>query len=125
VNYSVQTGKYSGGTTPGTLIINNSLNSTVPFSGNSTPYVQIPSLSSQTCDFNSVGELIQAGNQAQAKYIYTHDYKLVMLNPPDLTAFSIKTNPIVNGARTSTNYSVTALTYSGGTVTYFDPLYTY
>ena len=124
-SYDVQTGKYSGSTQPGILIINNSLNSTVPFSGNSTPYVQIPSLSSQTCDFSSVGEIYSPGTQSQAKYIYAYDYKLVVLNPPDLTAFSIKANTIVNGARTSMDYPVTALTYSGGTVTYFDPLYTY
>lgn len=125
VNYSVATGKYTGSSQTGYLVINNSLNSTVPFSGNSAPYVQIPSLSSQTCDFSSVGELVNTGLQTQAKYIYIYDYKLVMINPPDLTAFSIKTNPTVNGIRTSTNYSVTALTYSGGTVTYFDPLYTF
>ena len=125
VSYNSQPPKYSATTSPGSLVINNSLNSTVPFSGNSAPYVQIPSLSSQTCDFSSVGELFSPGTQAQARYIYVHDYKLVILNPPDLTAFSIKANTIFNGARTSLDYPVTALTYSGGTVTYSDPLYTY
>ena len=124
VSYNVSTSKYSGGS-PGYMTINNSLNSTVPFSGNSAPYVQIPSLSSQTCDFSSVGQLINSGTQAQGKYIYIYDYKLVILNPPDLTAFSIKANTIVDGLITSTGYPVTALTYSGGTVTYYDPSYTY
>ncbi len=125
VSYDFQLGKYSGNTSPGRLVINNSLNSTIPFSGNSAPYVQIPSLSSQTCNFSSVGELVDSGNQGQRKNIYAYDYKLVVLNPPDLTAFSIKANTIVDGARTTTDYPVTALTYSGGTVTYFDPLYTF
>ena len=125
VNYSVQLAKYSGSTSPGLLVINNSLNSTVPFSGNSAPYVQIPSLSSQTCDFSSVGEIVNTGTQSQRKNIYVYDYKLVILNPPDLTAFSIKANTIANGVITSANYPVTALTYSGGTVTYFDPDYTF
>lgn len=125
VSYNVSTAKYSGYTSPAYMRINNSLNSTVPFSGNSAPYVQIPSLSSQTCDFSSVGQLINSGTQAQGKDIYIYDYKLVILNPPDLTAFSIKANTIVNGLITSTGYPVTALTYSGGTVTYFDPAYTF
>jgi hypothetical protein len=124
-SYGVQSGKYSGSPIEGRIIINNSLNSTIPFSGNNSPYVLLPSLSSQTCDFSSVGELVNPGNQIQNTTIYVYDYITVMINPPDLTAFSIKTNPIVNGVRTSTDYSVTALTYSGGTVTYFDPLYTY
>jgi hypothetical protein len=125
VFFDIQPAKYSGSNQIGYWTINNSLNSTVPFSGNSAPYVQIPSLSSQTCDFSSVGQLINSGTQAQGKYIYIYDYKLVMINPPDLTEFSIKANTIVNGLITSTGYPVTALTYSGGTVTYFDPLYTF
>ena len=125
VTYDVQSGKYTGGTLNGTLIVNNSLNSTIPFSGNNSPYVQIPSLSSQTCDFSSVGELVDSGNQSQRKNIYAYNYRIEILNPPDLTAFSIKTNQIVNGARTTQNFPITALTYSGGTVTYDDPLYTY
>ena len=123
-SYSVSSTQYSG-TSEGIFVVNDSLNSTVPFSGYSYPYVQIPALSSQTCDYSSVGEVYGAGYDYQSKYIYIYDYIVVMTNPPDMTIFSIKANTIVNGIRTSTNFPITALTYSGGTVTYANPLYTF
>jgi hypothetical protein len=124
VRYVVGAPTYSS-TTGSVVVIDNGLNSTFPFSGNSYPYTQIPALSSHTCDFSSVGETRFIGDQNESQWIYINDYNVVITNPPDLTSFSIKANTIVNGVRTSTNYPEIALTYSGGAVTYANPLYTF
>jgi hypothetical protein len=123
-NYTVSGTKYSG-YSEGTMVINNSLNSTVPFSGNSYPYVQIPSLSAQTCDFSSIGETVYVGYDFQAQNINIYDYVVVMTNPPNLTSFQIKANPIVNGVKTTTNYPDIAVTVVNGVTTYTNPLYTF
>jgi hypothetical protein len=122
--YTVSTAQYSG-YSQGVFIANNSLNSTVPFSGSSFPYVQIPSLSAQTCNFSSVGETLNPNTQQQAQYVFVYDNVLVITNPPDLTSFEIKSNIIVNGARTTTNYPVTAVTVVNGVVTSFNPGYAF
>jgi hypothetical protein len=109
---------YSGFSSSNNAIINTNLTLTVPFSGN--PSTIIPSLSAQTCDFSSVGVTSPTGTN-----IYIFDYVAVVTNPPDLTAFTIKANPISNGVRLFTNYPDTVLTYSGGTVTSSNPLYTF
>jgi len=122
--YTVSGAAYSG-YSQGVFIINNSLNSTVPFSGSSYPYIQIPSLSAQTCNFSSVGETFYPNLENQGQYIFVYDNVLVITNPPNLTSFQIKSNIIVNGARTTTNYPVTAVTVVNGVVTTFNPGYAF
>lgn len=107
----------------GVYEFNNSLNSTLPFSGNSSPYIPIPSLSSQTCDFSSIGITINPNNQFQTQLIYVYDYLVTQGGTSN--TYTIKANPIVNGARTSTNYPDTAVTVVNGTITYTNPLYTF
>ena len=120
----VSSTQYSG-YSQGVFLANNSLNSTVPFSGSSFPYVQIPSLSAQTCNFSSIGEPINMQYDYGAQYVYVYDNVLVITNPPNLTSFQIKSNIIVNGARTTLNYPVTAVTVSNGVVTSFNPGYAF
>jgi hypothetical protein len=120
----VSSTQYSG-YSQGVFIVNNSLNSTVPFSGSSSPYVQIPSLSAQTCNFSSIGETFYPNLENQSQYIFVYDNVLVITNPPNLTSFQIKSNIIVNGARTTTNYPVTAVTVVNGVVTTFNPGYAF
>jgi hypothetical protein len=124
-SYTVSSAQFSG-YSQGIFIINYILNSTVPFSGNSLPYTQIPSLSSQTCNVSTIGEPINVGFQNGAQYIYVYDYAIVMTNPNNLTSYTIKANPIVNGARTTTNYSDTVLTVVNGSIIGApNPLYTF
>jgi hypothetical protein len=111
---------YSG-TNRGIVQINTDMTLTVPFTGNSYPYTQIPSLSAQTCNYSSSGETVPG----LGRLIYIYDYITVMTNPPNLTSFTIKANPIINGVRQFTNYPVTVLTYSNGLVTSSNPTYTY
>ena len=120
----VSSTQYSG-YSQGVFIVNNSLNSTVPFSGSSSPYVQIPSLSAQTCNFSSIGETFYPNLENQSQYIFVYDNVLVITNPPNLTSFQIKSNIIVNGVRTTTNYPVTAVTVVNGVVTSFNPGYAF
>jgi hypothetical protein len=111
------------GSVQGYYAMNNSLNTTMPFSGSSSPYVQIPALSSQTCDFSSKGQTINANSGFQYQEIFLYDYQIIQGNT--LNTYTIKANPIVNGIRTSTTYPDTAVTVSNGVVTYSDPLYTF
>lgn len=124
ITYNVNPGNYSN-TITGIYRMYNTFNSTIPFSGSSSPYVQIPALSSQTCDFSSKGTTINPGNAQQYQQVYVYDYKLEITSPPDLTSYTIKANPIVNGVRTATNYPDIAVTVSSGSITYTNPLYTF
>ena len=60
-----------------------------------------------------------------AQYVYVYDNVLVITNPPNLTSFQIKSNIIVNGARTTLDYPVTAVTVTNGVVTSFNPGYAF
>ena len=116
----------TGTTVEGTYRFYNSYNLTLPFSGNSSPYTSITSLSAQTCDFSTKGETINPGNpSSQYQYVYLYDYDIRLTNFPNLTSYTIKANPIVNGVRTSTTYPDTAATVVNGIVTYSNPLYTF
>ena len=116
----------TGGTVNGTYQFYNSYNLTIPFSGNSSPYTAITSLSAQTCDLSTKGETLNPGNPSyQLQYVYLYDYDIRLTNFPNLTSYTIKANPIVNGVRTSTTYPDTAATVVNGTVTYSNPLYTF
>lgn len=116
----------TGTTVNGTYQFYNSYNLTIPFSGNSSPYTPITSLSAQTCDFSTKGVTLNSGNPSfQFQQVYLYDYDIRLTNFPDLTSYTIKANPIVNGVRTSTNYPDTAVTVVNGTITYTNPLYTF
>lgn len=107
----------------GVYAINNSLNSTLPFSGSSSPYTPIPALSSQTCDFSSKGITVYPDTGAQTQIIYLYDYLITQGGTNN--TYTITANPIVNGAKTSTNYPDTVATVVNGTLTYTNPLYTF
>jgi hypothetical protein len=111
------------GSISGYYSMNNSLNTTMPFSGSSSPYVQIPALSSQTCDFSSKGQTINPNSGFQSQDIFIYDYQIIQGNT--LNTYTIKANPIVNGVRTSTTYPDTAVTVVNGVVTSSNPLYTF
>jgi hypothetical protein len=116
----------TGSTYSGYYQFFNSYNLTIPFSGNSSPYTRITSLSAQTCDFSTKGVTLNPGSTStQYQRVYLYDYDIRLTNFPNLTSYTIKANPIVNGARTSTNYPDTAVTVVNGTVTYSNPLYTF
>jgi len=124
VTYSINPGNYSGNFR-GLYRMYNTFNSTIPFSGSSSPYTLIPSLSSQTCDFSSKGTTFGAGSALQYQDVDVMDYRLEITSPPNLTSYTIKANPIVNGVRTSTTYPDTAVIVVNGTITYSNPLYTF
>ena len=107
----------------GTYEFNNSLNSTIPFSGNSSPYTPITSLSAQTCDFSSKGIALNPNTAFQFQLIYVYDYQITQGNVNN--TYTITANPIVNGVITSTNYPDTVATIVNGIVTYANPLYTF
>jgi hypothetical protein len=124
VNYSVNAPTNSG-TFLGLYRMYNTFDSTIPFSGSSSPYTLIPPLSSQTCDFTSKGTTFNSGTALQYQDVFVFDYRLDITSPPNLTSYTINANPIVNGVRTSTTYPDTAVTVVNGTVTYSNPLYTF
>ena len=123
VTYITSSASYSSEYTL-SYVLNNGFNSTIPFSGSSSPYTQIPALSSQTCDFSSIGVTEFQNNSKEAQRVNLCDYRVTITNPPDLTSFTITANPIVNGVITTTNYPDTAATYTDGVLTYANPLYT-
>jgi hypothetical protein len=117
----------SGNTAQGYYLFYNSYNLTIPFSGNSSPYTPITSLSAQTCDFTTKGVTQNPGNQQfQYQIVYVYDYEIKLTNYPDLTSYTIKANPIVNGVRTATNYPDTVVTVVNGSIVGIpNPLYTF
>lgn len=117
----------SGSTAQGYYLFYNSYNLTIPFSGNSSPYTPITSLSAQTCDFSTKGITQNPGNQqSQYQRVYVYDYDIRLTNYPDLTSYTIKANPIVNGVRTATNYPDTVVTVVNGSIIGIpNPLYTF
>jgi hypothetical protein len=125
VSYTVGQSSYSA-QTEGSYVFNNSFNSTIPFSGNSSPYTQIPSLSAQTCDFSSIGVNELPNNNRNAQRVYLWNYKVTITNPPNLTSFTITANPIVNGVITTTNFPDTVATVINGVLQLpTNPLYTF
>jgi hypothetical protein len=97
-------------------------NSTIPFSGNSSPYIQIPSLSSQTCDYSSKGRTLSSG-QSKRQEVTLYDFEVTQ--GVTSNTFTINSNIIVNGAITTSNYPVTAVTVVNGVVTSFNPSYAF
>jgi hypothetical protein len=110
----------SATTVDGAYYLNTSLNSTVPFSGSSSPYTQIPSLSAVTCNnFTSIGQL---SGSWQTVYIY--NYRVELTDPNNVKSFRILANPIINGV-TSGAYSDVVATVNDGSLTYANPSYTF
>ena len=67
----------SGNTIQGVYYLNNYLNSTIPFSGNSSPYTQIPSLSALTCNnFTSIGV-----SYTSVQFVYVYNYRVELTDP--------------------------------------------
>ena len=110
----------SGITSIGSYYFGHYTNLTIPFSGSGVSYTPIPSLSAQTCDMTGIGEDFQPG----LSQIYIYDYRTIFPDTNDLTSYTIKASPIVNGVSNNL-YSVDVLTVVNNVVTYSNPLYTY
>jgi hypothetical protein len=111
----------SGETIMGSYTLNNYLNSTVPFSGSSSPYTQIPSLSALTCNnFTSVGQ-----NQIQYRYVYVYNYRVELTDPNNVKSFRILASPIVNGVSSNVFSDVVATVINGVLQLPTNPLYTF
>jgi hypothetical protein len=110
----------SASTSQGSYYLNNYLNSTVPFSGSSSPYTQIPSLSALTCNnFTSIGT---SAGSFQSVYVY--NYKVELTDQNNVKSFRILASPIVNGISTNIFSDVVA-TVVNGSLTYANPSYTF
>ena len=110
----------SGNTIQGVYYLNNYLNSTIPFSGNSSPYTQIPSLSALTCNnFTSIGV-----SYTSVQFVYVYNYRVELTDPNNVKSFRILASPIVNGAP-SNIFSDVVATVVNGSLTYANPSYTF
>ena len=111
----------SASTIEGYYYLNNYLNSTVPFSGSSSPYTQIPSLSALTCNnFTSIGT--SAGSY-QSVYVYS--YRVELTDPNNVKSFRILASPIVNGVFSGAYSDVVATVINGVLQLPTNPLYTF
>jgi len=106
----------------GVYYLNNNLNTTLPFSGSSSPYTSIPSLSALTCNnFTSKGDGYTSFQQ-----VWLYDYSITLTDSNNIKSYTIKANPIVNGTRTVTNYPDTVVTVVNGSIVGIpNPLYTF
>jgi hypothetical protein len=111
----------SGNTNMGIYYFGDYTNVTIPFSGSGVSYTPIPSLSAQTCDMTGIG---QASYEPGLREIYIYNYRTVFPDTNDLTSYTIKTSPIVNGV-SNNSYSVDVITVVNNVVTYSNPLYTF
>lgn len=106
----------------GYYYLNNNLNSTVPFSGSSSPYTQIPSLSALTCNnFTSVGQLFGGGYQ----FVYVYNYKVELTDSNNVKSFRILASPIVNGVSNNIFSDVVATVINGVLQLPTNPSYTF
>ena len=111
----------SATTLDGLYYLNNYLNSTVPFSGSSSPYTQLPSLSALTCNnFTSIG--ISAGSY---QTVYVYNYKIELTDPNNVKTFRILAAPIVNGVTSNVFSDVVATVINGVLQLPTNPLYTF
>lgn len=110
----------SANTINGVYYFSDYTNVTMPFSGSGVSYTPIPSLSAQTCDMTGIGGFNQPGRTE----IYIYVYRTIFPDTNDLTSYTIKTSPIVNGV-SDNSYSVDVITVVNNVVTYSNPLYTY
>jgi hypothetical protein len=111
----------SGNTIQGVYYLNNYLNSTIPFSGNSSPYTQIPSLSALTCNnFTSIGV-----SYTSVQFVYVYNYRVELTDPNNVKSFRILASPIVNGAPSNIFSDVVATVINGVLQLPTNPLYTF
>ena len=111
----------SGETFSGFYYLNNYLNSTVPFSGSSSPYTQIPSLSALTCNnFTSIGT---SNVGYQRAYVYL--YRVELTDPNNVKSFRILASPIVNGVASFILSDVVVTVVNGSIIGTPNPLYTF
>jgi hypothetical protein len=111
----------SGSTNQGYYYLNNFLNSTVPFSGSSSPYTQIPSLSALTCNnFTSIGT--SGGIQ---QFVSVYHYRVELTDPNNVKSFRILAAPIVNGVSSNIFSDVVATVINGVLQLPTNPLYTF
>jgi hypothetical protein len=111
----------TGATTQGFFIVNDWFNTTMPFSGNTSPYTQIPSLSASTC-YSYLSSGINQGNGSRWMNIY--HYQAILTDPMNVKSFQILAKPIINGVLSAT-FSDTVATVVNGSLTYSNPLYTF
>jgi hypothetical protein len=110
----------SASTIQGVYYLNNYLNATVPFSGSSSPYTRIPSLSAVTCNnFTSIGV-----SYTQVQFVYIYNYKVELTDQNNFKSFRILATPIVNGAPSGIFSDIVA-TVVNGSLTYANPSYTF
>jgi hypothetical protein len=113
----------SGSTNHGYYYLNNFLNSTVPFSGSSSPYTQIPSLSALTCNnFTSIG---QSGGGGIQQFVSVYHYRVELTDPNNVKSFRILAAPIVNGVSSNIFSDVVATVINGVLQLPTNPLYTF
>ena len=106
----------------GSLDIDNYLNLTQPFSGSSSPFTRLISLSAQTCNFSTMGVTIGPGYQRQVICFY--NYKVELTDSNNVKSFRILADSIVNGVPTNVFNNVVA-TVVNGSLTYANPSYTF
>ena len=112
----------SASTIQGYYYLNNYFNSTIPFSGSSSPYTQLPSLSALTCNnFTSIGLSVGGGGYQLA---YAYYYKVELTDSNNVKSFRILATPIVNGVASNVFSDVVA-TVNNGSLTYANPSYTF
>jgi hypothetical protein len=111
----------SGNTIQGVYYLNNYLNSTIPFSGNSSPYTQIPSLSALTCNnFTSIGV-----SYTSVQFVYVYNYRVELTDPNNVKSFRILASPIVNGVPSNIFSDVVATVINGVLQLPTNPSYTF
>jgi hypothetical protein len=111
----------SATTVNGVYYLNTFLNSTIPFSGSSSPYTRIPSLSAVTCNnFTSIGQL-----SGSWQSVYTYDYKIELTDSNNVKSFRILAAPIVNGVSSNIFSDVVATVINGVLQLPTNPLYTF
>jgi hypothetical protein len=111
----------SADTINGFFDINDWLNITMPFSGNTSPFTPIPSLSASTCN-----NYLSAGNPQGigTRRMYMYSYQVILTDPGNIKSYQILAKPIINGVQSST-FSDTVATVVNGSLTYANPLYTF
>jgi hypothetical protein len=111
----------SATTVDGVYYLNTFLNSTVPFSGSSSPYTQIPSLSAVTCNnFTSIGQ-----QSLSWRSVYTYTYRVELTDQNNVKSFRILASPIVNGTINNIYSDVVATVINGVLQLPTNPLYTF
>ena len=106
----------------GFFIVNDWLNTTIPFSGNTLPYTPIPSLSASTC-YSYLSSGSNFGSGARGMYLY--NYRVILTDPGNIKSYQILANPIINGVPSGT-YSDTVATVINGVLQLpTNPAYTF